>query len=281
MSRIARITVLADNCVQGRGLLGEHGLAFWIETGGRCLLFDTGQGAVLSHNAQNLGVPLERADAIVLSHGHYDHTGGLAEGLRAAPQASLYAHPAAFEPKYLRYDDGIGHDIGVPALYRNVARAPSREFIRTEQLTEVFPGAFVTGVIPRRTGYEDTGGPFFTDRECRHADPLLDDQALFFDTPRGIVVLLGCAHAGVVNTLQYIGEVTNGRPIRAVMGGMHLVTASRARMDRTIEEFRQRDIEHLGPAHCTGPAATAELWNAFPGRCFPCTVRTRVDFELS
>lgn len=281
MDRVARITVLADNSVMGGRLLAEHGLAFWIEIDGRRLLFDTGQGAVLSHNAQNLGVPLEQADAVILSHGHYDHTGGLPDVLQAAPQIQLYAHPVAFEPKYGRSDDGTTHDIGLPSACRSAVRTWTGAVTQTARLTEVCPGLFATGEIPRRTEYEDTGGPFFGDQQCTQADLLLDDQALFFDSRRGTVVLLGCAHAGVINTLQYVRELTNGKRVYSVMGGMHLVRASRIRMDRTIDTLRQLAVERLGPAHCTGAAATAELWNAFPGKCFPCPVGMKMEFGLS
>ena len=281
MGRVAGITVLADNSVQGRGLLAEHGLAFWIEVEDQRLLFDTGQGAVLSHNAQQLGVPLEQAGAVVLSHGHYDHAGGLADLLQAAPQARICAHPAAFEPKYGRGDDGTTHDIGMPSACESAVRKRTGAVTRTERPSEVLRGLFATGEIPRRTEYENTGGPFFTDSECQQVDALVDDQALFFDSLRGTVVLLGCAHAGVINTLRYVRELTDGRPVHAVLGGMHLVTASRRQMDQTIEDLRRLDIKHLGPAHCTGLAATAELWNALPGRFFSCAVGTHVDFELA
>jgi len=279
MDRVVHITVLAENSVGRRGLLAEHGLALWIEMDDRHLLFDTGQGAVLMHNAEQLDAHLERADAVVLSHGHYDHAGGLEHVLPVAPRAGVYAHPAAFDQKYLRYDDGTSRDIGVPPSSQRALHGHAGSLIQTEQPTEILPGLFVTGAIPRRTSYEDTGGPFFSDAECQVADPLLDDQALFFASRRGTVVLLGCAHAGVVNTLYHIREVTDGRPFHAVMGGMHLVRATRDRMARTIAALRELGVERLGPAHCTGWAATAELWNAFPEQCFPCTVGTKLGFE--
>lgn len=281
MNPIAHITVLAENSVKGHGLLAEHGLALWVEVEGQRLLFDTGQGAVLLHNARELGAPLEKTDVVVLSHGHYDHTGGLVDVLQAAPQARLYAHQAAFEPKYACAADGTSRYIGAPSLDAPAVRERVAGLCRTEQPTEVLPGVFATGEIPRCTEYEDTGGPFFADPECRRADPLIDDQALFFDSPRGTVVLLGCAHAGVVNTLRYVRQVTNGKSIYAVLGGMHLVTASRARMNRTVEDLREFDIERLGPAHCTGFAAAAELWNAFPGKYFSCGVGAKLEFALS
>ncbi len=280
MNDIARVTVLVDNCVQGTDLLAEHGLAFWIEIRGRHLLIDTGQGRVLSHNAQHLGIPLDRLDTVVLSHGHYDHTGGLHQVLQAAPQARVYAHPAVLGGKYGRKDDGTSSDIGMPSPSSAALRERGEELVWTEGSAEVGGGLFATGEIPCRTDYEDTGGPFFTDGECQQADAILDDQAVFFESRLGTVVLLGCAHAGVINTLQYIRELTDARPIHTVIGGMHLVTASRNRMDRTIEDLRRLDVQRLGPAHCTGVAATAELWNAFPGRCFSCGVGLQIEFEI-
>ena len=281
MAGIARITVLVDNSVQRRGLLAEHGLAFWIEMRGRFLLFDTGQGMVLSGNADKLDVPLTRAEAVVLSHGHYDHTGGVDTLLKAAPHASVYVHPAALLPKYVRADDGSSREVGIPQPARVAISRRTDQFVETSRPTEICDGLFVTGEIPRETDYEDTGGEFFTDAEAQHADPLLDDQAMFFDSREGIVVLLGCAHAGIVNTIQYIHKLTNGRPMHAVMGGMHLARASRQRMDRTIRGLQQFNVERLGPAHCTGPMATAKLWNALPERCFPCGTGTRMEFEIA
>lgn len=138
----------------------------------------------------------------------------------------------------------------------------------------------MTGEIPRQNAFKDTGGRFFLDAACTRPDALLDDQALFFDTTEGLVVLLGCAHSGVVNTLEYIQHITGGRPIHTVLGGMHLAAASPERMDKTIAAFRRLNIQRLTPAHCTGMAALAQLWSAFPGRCFSCAVGTRLSFPM-
>lgn len=281
MNDVARITVLADNCVQGPGLLAEHGLAFWVETRGQHLLFDTGQGLALSHNAGKLGVPLERANAVVLSHGHYDHTGGLAHVLQAAPQARVYTHPAALLPKYARRSDGTSRDIGIPSPSETALREHEDTLRWTKRSTEIAHGVFVTGEVPRRTGYEDPGGPFFTGPQGREPDSLPDDQAMFFGSRLGTIVLLGCGHAGVINTLQYIRELTGARPIHTVVGGMHLGTASRERMGQMIQDLRKLDVQRLGPAHCTGLAATAELFKALPGRCFVCAAGTKMKLEVS
>lgn len=281
MGDIARITVLVENHAQGRGLLAEHGLSFWIEINGRHLLFDTGQGLVLSSNADQLGVPLNQTDAVILSHGHYDHTGGVDSVILVARPLKVYGHQAVLEPKYTRGIDGSSHECGMPLPAREAIRACGDRYIRTEHQMEIVDGVFATGEIPRRTDFEDTGGPFFTDPDGRNADPLLDDQAVFFDTRCGIVVLLGCAHAGIINTLEYVRELTHGRRIHAVMGGMHLVAASRERMQRTVSALLQLEVERLYPAHCTGFEAAAGLWNAFPGKCLRCAVGTQTEFEIN
>lgn len=160
-----RITTLVEDTAGGRGLLAEHGLSFWIELGARKIIFDTGQGLVLTGNARQLGIPLDQAETVIISHGHYDHTGGLGETLRLARQARVYAHPAALTPKYARNKDGLTREIGIPLLNEKKIRAQA-ELILTEKPVELGGGLFLTGPVPRRTDFEDVGGPYFTDPAC-------------------------------------------------------------------------------------------------------------------
>ena len=279
MSRKICVTTLVENTVGRLDLLAEHGLAFWIEAGEKLVLFDTGAGQVITRNARSLGVSLEPIDAVVLSHGHYDHTGGLRHVLKTGGRTKVFAHPDAFRAKYARNTDGAPRNVGIKPSDEAAIRENADELVRTDQPVEVLPGLFVTGKVPRVTDFEDTGGPFFLDSQCQKPDPLIDDQAMFFESDRGTVVLLGCAHSGVVNTLQYIRQLTGNKPIHAVMGGMHLINASERRIERTIDAIGRLEVKRLGPAHCTGIAATARVWSAFPGGCFPCNTGSRAEFE--
>lgn len=152
------ITVLVENQPAGRGLLGEHGIAFHVQADGWALLFDTGQGLTLTHNAAALELDLARPEAIVLSHGHYDHTGGLSAVLERCGAVDVYLHPEALKPKFNRE----GKVIGAP-LEALTALGQARAVRTTDKPTEILPGVFVTGPIPRRNAFEDTGGPFFCD----------------------------------------------------------------------------------------------------------------------
>ena len=281
MTEKVRVTVLVENTAEGLGLLAEHGLAFWIEAGSQCTLFDTGQGGVLTNNAYRLGISLSRVDTIVLSHGHYDHTGGLADVLRGDRPTVIYTHAVALNPKFAINKDGTSREIGIPYISQQALEHRRDRLALIEKPTPLSNGLIATGPVPRVTDFEDTGGPFFLDSQCDRPDPLVDDQAVFFESSQGTVVLLGCAHAGVINTLRYVQQLTGGRPIHTVLGGMHLVGASTERLERTIGELHELKIERIGPAHCTGRDATSALWDALPNRCISCQVGTQLAFDLT
>ncbi len=278
MSENICITVLVENSVHRRGLVAEHGLSFHIQIGQRSLLFDTGQTDLTLMNAETLRVPLGRLEVIVLSHGHYDHTGGLPAFLEVAPNAPVFLHPAAFENKYSKSPEGKTRFIGMnpktaQALYAR------RNYVETSSCTSVMDGVFVTGEIPRPTSYEDTGGAFYLDADGLRSDPLLDDQALVIDLGRRVILLLGCAHSGVVNTLDHVQHLTGGKPVCAVIGGLHLAAASEERIQQTINRLRSTNLECLAPIHCTGWPATAQLWQALPDICRPAGVGAVFEFQ--
>lgn len=280
MPEFCEITVLCDNNSLSAALEAEHGLSFHIATENGKILFDTGQSDVFLKNARSLHCPLEDLSAVVLSHGHYDHTGGLVHSGDLLKKAIHYFHPQLFIKRYRPADDGGAKEIGLPDPAANYLQSAALPFVHTLEPCEVLPGVHVTGTVPRHTPFEDRGGPFFLDPECTEADEIMDDQALWIDTEKGSVVLLGCAHAGTINTLDYIRDLTAGRPVHAVLGGMHLKSASEERMTATIRALRRYEIDLLAPCHCTGEGATSTLKEAFPHSFTDCAAGSRFCFPL-
>jgi len=263
-----RITILVDNHA-GDELSAEHGLSLWIETEGRHILFDTGQGGVLESNVRALGVDLGETDILVLSHGHYDHTGGILKVLQRAPKADVYCHPGVLQPRYT-IRDGTPKPIHMPQeSVSAIEKMPAQRLHWANQALFLSERIGVTGPIPRETSFEDTGGPFYLDPEGRRADPIEDDLALWIRTDDGVIVCAGCSHAGLVNTLSHVRCLSHEQRVRAVIGGLHLVNASRERLDQTVAALRPIEPDMMVPCHCTGELATDVLRNALGKRVSP------------
>ena len=263
----ATVSVLADNVCGSDAILGEWGLSLLLDTGQHRVLLDAGAGHVLLGNARAMNVDLAGIDTLVISHGHYDHTDGMEALLGVSGRLRVFVHPEAFTTTYWK------REASVEALRMKLTRAQlsalGHEIIDTTGPTLVTPGVLVTGEIPRENEYEDTGvtDEAFVDAALTTPTRVPDDQAIVFRVPQGIVVLLGCGHSGLVNTLRYVSGLLGVTRIHAVMGGSHLIAASPDRMQRTIAELKAFGVERILLSHCTGTAAFAELAQAFPGRC--------------
>lgn len=272
------ITIMVENTTPVAGLVGEYGFSALVRVDDHPILFDTGSRDGLFKNASSLSIDLETIEDVVLSHGHFDHTGGLRALMEMRGDRRLYTHPHAFGSKHLALPEGRYKYIGVP-IGREELRSLGGLLIETPGVYELLPGVILTGEIPRITGYEDTGGKFVCRGEVDsewETDHLLDDQALVIDHPEGLVVISGCAHAGLINTLGYARKVTGRERIKAFIGGTHLMTAKAERIDKTIRTLKEYNIERLVVGHCTGFYPAARLYAELGDIVQKCDAGTRI-----
>ena len=264
-----RITTLSDNTA-GRGrFLAEWGLSFLVETGEVNILFDTGKGVSASHNADTVRFDLSQIDKIVLSHGHNDHTGGLRQILRKMKKkVEIIAHPDIWSAKYRRRQGEADKYIGIP-FRRQKLESLGASFNLTTKPVKITDSIMTTGEIPMVTEFEQIDPNLFVKEDGGlQPDKLLDDLALVIKTEAGLVVVLGCAHHGIINTLYHAQQLTGVKPIHTVLGGAHLISASEERIQLTIAALKELGVQRLGLCHCTDMPAACLLAREFGDRFF-------------
>ena len=272
-------------------ILAEHGFAALVTVtrGGvsRTVLFDGGfseTGAAL--NAETLSADLTRVEAVVVSHGHLDHVGGIGELLRRVGKRGipLVTHPAAFRsPRYIKLHGGV--KLYFPAFSKEKAMTAGAAFVETRSPYPLLDGGLLfLGEVPRTTAFE-TGAPYLCYEEGgeERQDLIEDDTAVVAHVRgRGLVVLSGCAHAGIVNTVKHAQEVTGVRQVFAVMGGFHLTGADmRSVVEPTARALVEIAPEHIVPTHCTGRQASLEIERMMPGRFLLNMAGTKITFAAA
>ena len=265
----ATLTILCENSVGVPfDVLGEHGFACFVETDTGNYLFDTGQGYTITQNALTLKKDLHSIEAIMISHGHYDHTGGLPAVLKQKGPVDVLGHKEMFAQR-IWSKDGVTRDIGIP-FRRSYLESLGARFKLGTEMVEVGPGIYLTGEIPRQSSFEqgDAAMTLITGNGDKiQPDPLLDDLSMLVDTDQGLVIVLGCAHAGMINIINYAIDQLQTDRIFAVIGGTHLGFSTDQQFEETLKVIDNYNIQHIGVSHCTG-LEKASLLHARLGKRF-------------
>jgi len=265
-----KLTCLVDNSVkQSSPLWGEHGLSMLLETPQGRLLFDTGaSGTVLVHNLLTAGIETRTFTACALSHGHADHTGGMADLLERRPGLPIYGNATLLRERFAMVE-GSANSIGPRMRAEDLQRQADLKLSASPQ--QILPGVWTTGVISVRTEAEGRGTNHVIrapDGNGYVPDPYEDDLSLVIERPQGWALVCGCCHAGLLNTLEHVRRVFGAVP-SMVVGGTHLVTADPAQLSHVVEVLGRLGPPMLYLNHCTGPTGLLALSTCFSRRVAP------------
>jgi len=266
-----RITILCENLVGQRVGLGEHGFSAFIETDRGDYLFDTGGGRSIVANSLALGKDLRTVQKIFLSHGHYDHTGGLPEVLKLKGNVDVHAHPHVFLDRMAVLKENgkeTKRFVGIP-YKKGYLESLGANFISNSDFLEVEKGVFLTGEVPRKTSFEKPDPRLFSEINGKtEPDVFLDDQSLIMESEKGFILVLGCAHSGMINIIHHVINKTGKQKFYAILGGTHLDFLTPEQLEESIKALKKMNIERIGVSHCTGMKAACRLLQEFGDRYF-------------
>lgn len=273
-----KIYTLVDNTA-GYGYQGEWGLSFYIEGFGHKILFDTGMTSLASENARLAKIDLSSIDVLILSHGHNDHTGGLADFLKYIGEVQVIAHPDIWTKKYVRENQNSFEYIGIPACREELESRGAR-FHLTKKSFKICQSIIITGEINLNNSYEKIDSDLLAKTTGKFSsDSMMDDLSLIIQTDRGLVVVTGCAHRGIINTLQHAQKMTGDHRILNVIGGFHLYKASQERLDWTIQNLKAMGVQKVSPCHCTGFNAMVQIYQNMPEHYQPIYAGSIIEIE--
>ena len=277
------VTLLCENTAGiPLGIVGEHGFSALIERGEESILFDTGQGIGLLPNAAFLGKDLSRVKKVILSHGHYDHTRGLAMLIEKTPTLTVFGHPDIFRERFAVMEDARGQrhvlPVGLPYTRKDL-ESKGATFDLSPDFREVAPGLFASGEIPRPEGWKGGDSRLVVwDGDRYQPDPFRDDLSLVLQTEKGPVILLGCAHAGLVLIIRHLRRQTGFTRFHAILGGTHLGAADKAEWEEARNLLQECQVENVATSHCTGFQANCFLASRLGERVVPASAGTSFEF---
>jgi len=267
-----KVTTLADNVVYDGRLLGQFGFSAHLEVRDRkgekhSMVFDSGRvKSALLYNIKALKLDLSQLECIALSHGHHDHTATTVELIKKSKRrVKVIVHPSIFYPRFV-VEKGKRRHYGIPRGERkdDILKAGG-QLVETTEPVELFPGVLTSGEIRRVTLFEKITWKNWALIDGKQVkDKVPEDQALFINLERrGVLVMSGCAHAGIVNTLQAASDVTKTR-LYGFIGGTHLIDPKESRLKETLDRLKEFDLQLMSPSHCTGHKSIAAINQAFP-----------------
>jgi len=243
------LTVLVENTVYKQGILAEHGLSLLIECDGVRTLFDTGQGMSLVHNMKALNIDPSSIENLILSHSHYDHTGGVPSFLkRAHHKLKVFIHSAAFDPCFSKRGDRI-RSIGLSNKCMGMLKSVKTNLNLIEKPVSISEKVHLTGTIPR--SHSCCSDQFYYNSAATEINHINDDLAAYVTTSKGIIVITGCSHAGAISIIEHVKSLTQST-IYAVVGGFHLIHATDEDRSAVAEYLDQEGVELVVPLHCSG-----------------------------